>query len=146
MKDLPLRVACYWILHDIKTAPRCSNCGKELGPDSFMNMKAGYHLNCSMMCARQSAHAREKYKSTCQAKYGKGITNVSQVAEVKQKKIESSLRKYNTENVAQAEEVKQKTRATCLKKYDATSSIGSKAMHKKSEDTCVKRYGVKSYS
>lgn len=58
MKDLPLRVACYWIVNDIKTAPRCSNCGKELGPDSFMNIKAGYHLNCSMLCARQSEHAK----------------------------------------------------------------------------------------
>jgi G:T-mismatch repair DNA endonuclease (very short patch repair protein) len=69
----------------------------------------------SSLCKRK----KEKYLQTVQQKYGKHITNISQVESVKQKKIQKALEVYGVENVFQSEEIKKKSRQTCKKKYGA---------------------------
>lgn len=42
---------------------------------------------------------RAKYRATCEQKYGKGITNVSQAEEVKQLKAETFISHYGVDNI-----------------------------------------------
>lgn len=55
-------------------------------------------------------------------KYGKGITNVSQIDFVKEKRRKTNLINWKTENVFQNEEIKHKISNTIKEKYDVNSS------------------------
>lgn len=68
----------------------------------------------------------ELRKQTNLKKYG--VTNVSQLQEVKDKKEQKSLERYGVENPAQSKEVYNRIKETCLKKYgvESTNSLPSK--------------------
>ena len=68
----------------------------------------------------------ELRKKTLQQKYG--VTNISQLKEIKDKKKQTTLKNYGVENPAQSSEIKNKMKETCLKKYgvESTNSLPSK--------------------
>lgn len=79
-------------------------------------------------------------KRTTLQKYG--AENVSQLVEVKQKKIQTTLEHYGTENPAQAQEVKEKAKKTCLERYGVESTNSLQEKKEKIKQTFLKRYNV----
>ena len=68
----------------------------------------------------------ELRKKTLQQKYG--VTNISQLKEIKDKKKQTTLKNYGVENPTQSKEVYNRIKETCLKKYgvESTNSLPSK--------------------
>ena len=77
-------------------------------------------------CAKICNCNPEKIKIVCQQKYG--VTNISQLKEIKDKKKQTTLKNYGVENPAQSKEVYNRIKETCLKKYgvESTNSLPSK--------------------
>lgn len=65
----------------------------------------------------------KKIQSTLQEKYN--INNISQLPEIKDKKIKKSLEKYGVDNISKSPEIKEKKRQTLLEKtgYDHPQKI-----------------------
>lgn len=105
----------------------------------------------------------ELRKKTLQQKYG--VTNISQLKEIKDKKKQTTLKNYGVENPAQSSEIKNKMKETCLEKYgvESTNSLSSKKdkikrtiqekygvenimqvfnVQEKQKQTCMEKYGV----
>ena len=95
----------------------CDICGKEA------EICYGDVIKCNkenelITCGSNSCK-NKKYKNTCTKKYGKGITNVFQSEEVKEKSKQTWQKNYGEGiiNPFQAESVKEKSKQTLQEKY-----------------------------
>ena len=75
-------------------------------------------------------------KETFKQKYG--VENISQLAEIKEKKKETAKRLYNTDTYFKTEEFKKKAKAIRLSKYGDENYNN----RKKAQISCIERYGV----
>ena len=82
----------------------------------------------------------ELRKKTLQQKYG--VTNISQLKEIKDKKKQTTLKNYGVENPAQSSEIKNKMKETCLEKYGVESTNSLPDKKDKIKKTIQERYGV----
>lgn len=82
----------------------------------------------------------ENYKKQIQEKYG--VENVSQLEEIKKKKIESSLKNYGVENPFQNKEIQEKYKDSMLERYGVDHPTKSDAIMKKFYDTLMTKYGT----
>ena len=64
-----------------------------------------------------SPEIRDKVKKTFESKYGKGVTNCSQVPEIQEKRVHTFLDKYGVNNAGQIPEVKEKVKNTIKENY-----------------------------
>lgn len=64
-----------------------------------------------------SKEIRNKFKLSLEKKYGKGITNPSQIPEAKEKRKQTFQNKYGVDNAGQIPEVKEKVIETSLKHF-----------------------------
>ncbi len=92
-------------------------CGKQT---NFYRLKTGYLKYCSEKCAQNSE-------------------------ELKEKKIQTSLKNFGVEYTMQSKKIQEKTKETCLERYGGIG-FASNELAKKSRDTILDKYGVKSYS
>lgn len=112
---------------------------------------------CKECCKKNKS---EKIKRTCTIRYG--VSNPSCIQEIKDKKEETSMKKYGM-HPRKTDEVKEKYKQTCLAKYNVDNPskaatvkdkiketfieiYGGHPMHnatimKKVKDTCFERYG-----
>lgn len=82
----------------------------------------------------------ENHKKQIQEKYG--VDNVSQLEEIKKKKIESSLKNYGVENPFQNEKIQDKYKDSMLERYGVDHPTKSDAIMKKFYDTLMTKYGT----
>ena len=82
----------------------------------------------------------ELRKKTLQQKYG--VTNISQLKEIKDKKKQTTLKNYGVENPAQSSEIKNKMKETCLEKYGVESTNSLPDKKDKIKKTIQEKYGV----
>lgn len=114
----------------------CPICGKSFMMDSRQLKKHKEGIAKAITCGRKCASAFVNLV------YG----NPSTRPEVKEKKKQSSLKKYGVENVFQAKEIKQKSKETNLRKRGVEYAMQSPEVRKKSKDTNLKKYGVEHVS
>ena len=128
----------------------CEICGKTV------NTSRSYLLdgkNVCRSCQLTASHIKkygslEAYREskrlatekTCQERYG--TTNVSQVKEVQDKKVQTSLERYGTESPNQAQVVKDKKRGSSLEHYGTEYTLQAKEVRDKIKETSLSRYGV----
>jgi len=82
----------------------------------------------------------EKSKLACIRKYG--VSNVSKVKEIKDKKLQTCLQNYGVKNPSQSKEIKEKIKETCLERYDNEHWFQNSDIKEKIEKTMLERYGV----
>ena len=82
----------------------CDICGKESEMWYSAVVKCN-EKNELITCTSKSC-TNKKRKDTCIKKYGKGIINVFQAEEVKEKTKQTNLKNWGVEYASQAEEVK----------------------------------------
>lgn len=75
----------------------------------------------------------------------KEVSNISQLKEVKEKKIQTNLKNWGTVNVFQNEEIKKKCRNTCVKKYGVNNFTKTDEYIRKTKSTNNKKYGSDYY-
>jgi len=167
------------IKYNIQTRPVCRYCGKEV-KFYFNRSKNTYAFSkhCSYSCSAKNPETfelkcktkelhfgdknynnREKYKLTCQAKFGEGITNAFQATEIKEKckntkldkygdafynnpdKVkETNLRRIGVEMPFQSPIILQKCRNKCLEKFGVDNPAKSDIIKEKTKLTNIKRY------
>lgn len=149
--------AIYLIYNDIAAAPRCV-CGNRLELKSFT---AGYRKFCSCRCSSHSDSTISARRQTCLNKYG--VESVSQSAEIKQKIVDTNIKKrghaYPMSDPAvlalrdhtnqsrfggrapmSSSVVKQKVKQTNCQKYGGTSPMASRLVYNKSRITQIQNW------
>ena len=135
-------------------------CGEKT---RFISFSKGYSKYCGYKCSSNSKYVRDKYKKTCNDKYG--YNNPSKSLDIKKKKentflekygvksylqtesVKSIIReKYNVDNVFESDIIKDKIRKTNLVKYGVEFSILNKEIKEKSIEKIRERYGFDSFS
>ena len=112
---------------------KCDICGeeKEIKNSTYnLNRDRNNNLYCCLKCRtiRSKGTILEKY----------GVENISQVKEIKEKKIETNLRNWGVENVFQSEKIKEISKNTKKEKYDDENFTN----REKSKKTCFENNGV----
>jgi len=135
-------------------------CGSNT---KFISFTKGYLKFCSYKCSSNDIEVREKYKKTCEDKYG--VSNVSKNNIIKLKKeatcIEkygfstylqtnnvkkSIIEKYGVDNPFKLKIVQENIKKKNLEKYGFECSLLNNDIKKKSIETNIKKYGVDHFS
>lgn len=104
----------YCLLNNLKEKPKCNICNeKEL---RFINSEKGYSKYCSTKCLSNSS-------------------------EIKQKRIDTNIKKYGVKNPAQSNEIKQKIKNTFIENYGVDNPNKIKEIRNKIKETNQERYG-----
>lgn len=111
----------YCVMYDIKSAPVCS-CGKRV---EFERYGRGYRKFCSYNCSANSTLTQANRIKTTVSRYG--VTHISKIDAVKQKKSKTMISNYGVSFNFQREMVKKKLA------LDETKS--------KQRSTVIVRYG-----
>ena len=82
----------------------------------------------------------EKCKKTIKQRYN--VDNISQLDNIKNKKIQTCLKHFNVQHPMQSDIIKSKSKQTCIKKYGVDHCQKSNIIKEKSKQTCLKKYGV----
>ena len=90
---------------------------------------------CKECCKKNKS---EKIKRTCIDRYG--VSNPSCIQEIKDKKEETSMKKYGM-HPRKTDEVKEKCKQTCLAKYNVDNPSKAATIKEKTKETCFERYG-----
>jgi len=75
----------------------------------------------------------DQHKQTCIEKYG--VSNVSQIKEVREKKIITILKNFGVSNPMKSESIKNKAKKTNLKRYGCTNPMQNEGIIKKGHET-----------
>lgn len=148
------------IAEDIST-----KVGKSVSRAAIKKIIDFYHLELTPEQQKQKQLLRAKVTaSNLQQKYGKEITNVFQLSNIKQKAAETKtqrygnatynnmeknkqtcLEKYGVESYSATTEYKEKVKQTNLQKFGTTAPAQNKEVMAKMKATCLERYGVDNY-
>lgn len=86
----------------------------------------------------------DKYKGTCLKKYG--VENVSQIEEVKNKKINTFMENYGVSTNLQAPLIRKKIKEGWLEKFGTEFPQQNEKVKEKQKQTVIKNYGVDNFS
>lgn len=81
----------------------------------------------------KSPKGLKAYEDAIEKKYGKGIRNISQVASVKQKKIDTCQKNFGVDYPQQSPIVQKKTQEKCIQKYGYANAIQSPEVRRKAK-------------
>lgn len=159
IKDLPGKKFSEKIYIYFKGPGKCVVCGR---PTMFKSIVEGYCECCSPECAVKNPNRLVKIHNTCLERYG--VTNPSQLEDIKKKKkntftshygdtspiqLESTKNtikeRYGTENVSQLEDIKEKKKDTLTKHY-GSYEVAKQEMYRSSAITKKERYGDSNYN
>lgn len=129
VKDLPID-------SHVKIHVSCDCCGDVVLP-TYQAYNAKIKKYGDYVCRKcENTHQ----KRTVNKKYG--VDNISQIPEVKNKKVQSSLLNFGTENVAQNKEVLSKIKQTNISRYGKPSFTQTELYADKRMDTIIEKYGT----
>ena len=117
----------------------CDVCGKER-ETKYCRVAGNNEENKLITCGSNSCK-NKKYKNTCTKKYGKGITNVFQAEEVKEKIKQTNLEHHGCENVMQNKEIQDKIKNTNLERHGCEYAMQNEEIRNKAKATCQEKYG-----
>lgn len=135
----------------IKDIPKFEESSKKLKIDCFCdycgilfqrtisNLERSYKHLKKDSCDNKEC-VQKKKKEIFNLKYG--CDNPFQSKEVKQKIIDSNLKKYGVVNPAQNENIRNKQKKTCLEKYGAENPFQSETVKEKIKEKNLLLYGV----
>ena len=118
----------------------CDICGKE--SEMWYRTVVECNKKNELITCGSNFCINKKREDTCTKKYGKGITNVFQAEEVKEKIKQTNLEHHGCEYPMQNEEIQNKSKTTCQEKYGGNSAMCSEEIQNKSKTTCLLHWGV----
>ena len=81
----------------------------------------------------KSKVGQKAYEDAIEKKYGKGIRNISQAEEVKQKKVKTCQKNFGVDYPQQSPSVQKKTQQTCLQKYGYEKAMQNPDIRRKAK-------------
>ena len=130
-----IKETIYRLANNIKEHPKCPICGNKI---NFVNTNKGYNIGCSQSCINKITYENQKQKLIKQY----GVTNISQLPEIKEKIKQTFLNNYGVNNPNKVKEVRDKIKNTCLKKYGVTHHWKLDDIKEKRHQTWLNKYGV----
>lgn len=129
-----------WYFLGIKDFPKCEICGninkQELKWSTHTkNMLARF---CSKKC--YNLYLAKLRKQTCIEKYG--VTNISQLQSVKDKKKDTCLEHYGSDNPSKVQEIQNKKIQTNIERYGFKSAMHNDQIKLKLKESFIKKYGA----
>lgn len=129
-----------WYFLGIKDFPKCEICGninkRELKwSTNTKNMLAKF---CSKKC--YYLYLAKLRKQTCIEKYG--VSNISQLQSVKDKKKETCLEHYGSDNPSKVQEIQDKKIQTNIERYGFKSAMHNDQIKLKLKESFIKKYGT----
>lgn len=135
-------------------------CGKET---SFTNFKTGYRQYCSTKCVATDKNIQDARHKTSIERYGSktfnnpdkrretfkskyGVDNISQLQDIKDRKIKTCLSNFGVDSPLKNESIKKKVRDTMFDRYGYFSALQILEFQNKRQTTCLEKYGKSSYS
>ena len=88
-----------------------------------------YGVDNNMKCEK----GLKEYEDAIEKKYGKGIRNISQAENVKQKKIKTCQQNFSVDWPMQSNDVKNKSQLKCIQKYGFPYAIQNPEIHRKTK-------------
>jgi hypothetical protein len=93
---------------------------------------------CCSENAKRCPANKEKSKQTVKLKYG--VDNISQIASIKQQKIDTCMENYGASNPLKSNEIKEKRVKTNIRKYSVKNPSQSAAVNTKRNNTFLEKY------
>ena len=134
INGLTINEKIYMFYNNMSDRPVCKTCG---GPVKFFSYLKGFGQHCCAKCTQADKNVRDKYKQSCQDKYGDNWTEHIATIGKKTKK-----ERYGDENYNNINKMKQ----TCLERYGVDNAMKFKEIQDKGKQTCLERYGVEYYT
>jgi G:T-mismatch repair DNA endonuclease (very short patch repair protein) len=145
---------------NLKKEGNCLTCGKKT---KFINMGLGYCTFCSNKCIMLNKNIIIKIQNTKKQRYGSkgfnnriksqnttldryGVSNVSQLEEVKNKKAQTCIKHFGVKSMLMCKEGQDKYKKTMIEKYGVDHNFKVKEIRDKRDDTLEKRYGERHIS
>lgn len=126
-----------WILKKGLKIAKCKECGKNTKYNKDVNE---FREFCSSVCVSRNREIKTKKEETCLKRYNKRHT--FQVKEFKQKSRKTCQEKYGFVNHTRTEEFHRKRKSTCLKKYGTEFSFQNEEVKRKWRENNQNKYGV----
>lgn len=117
----------------LDSVPLCPTCGQRI--EEFWRREY-----CSQKCGFASPLRGERLRNTLREKYG--VDNISQLQEIKDKKIETCRKNFGCDHPMQSKEILDKAVATTIKVYGVDRPSKSEIVKQHAIETNIKRYGV----
>jgi very-short-patch-repair endonuclease len=119
---------------------RCLECGALT---KFKNIYEGYRDFCSLACTRKNKHLNDKRVDSTKNTLltSKGVTNVMQLPEVKQKVSETTQERYGCSWYVQTDKFKHEAGVTNNENYGVTYPAQHQSVLQKIRNTVVQKYG-----
>ncbi len=129
----------YYVMNGFREIVKCENCGQPMFKNA-RDLSVGVSPNCSKECAGRNKRTRERYRRTCNERFG--CDNAFQSEGVKEKSRETMVERYGVEYTTQSEELLGKCRKTCLGHFGVDHQWKSDDVKSKSKETMLSRYGT----
>lgn len=133
VNGLTINEKIYMFYNNMLERPVCKTCGN---PVKFFSYLKGFGQHCCAKCTQADKNVRDKYKKSCQDKYGDNWAERIAIVGKKTKK-----ERYGDENYNNMDKMKR----TCLEKYGFDNAMKSKEIQEKGKQTCLEKYGVENY-
>ena len=136
-QDVTCRERLYCIMHSVVEVPLCRNCGKRM---TFNHQKNRFNEFCQnkvgASCGMSTTELKSQIKHTIQLRYG--VDNPQQNANVKQKRVDTTVERYGVESVAQLDKHRSRLRDYVVENRDDVNA--------KRTATMQERYGRNTYA
>lgn len=106
----------------------------------WSTIKSAYPVYCSSICGGTAPETKEKFKITCQQRYG--VDAPMQSAMLVQKYKDSVYETWGVDSFSKTDLFKEKTKKTCNEQYGVNNPMHVTAFKQKRIDTCNDLYGV----
>jgi len=121
----------------IEDLPKCKTCGKTITYEASIKINNGYREYCSCKCRSNNKEVKQKTINTCIKKYG--TSNVFSNNEIKDKIKNTCQIKYGVDHIGKHNESHIKQKEIMLEKYGVVSMVLSPISRNKNKITQLSR-------
>ena len=116
---------------------KCGTCNNKT---KFWNFKKGFKSYCSIACVSKNPLVKQKKIDSSFKKYG--VENPNQSRIVREKTKKTNIKRYGGKTPSSFKKVRDKIHETNLKKYGVVNPFQSEEIKKKIKNSNLKKYGV----
>ena len=140
IEDLPFKQKIWHWVNNYSNFYTCS-CGKKTSFNT--NWLDGYRSYCSPKCAQNNNISKERRKETTLKKYG--VDNISKLESIKEKTKKTNLEKYGYVSSFQNEDVKNKWKQSIFDKYGVDHYFKTDEFKNKSKIKSIEKWGTEHF-
>lgn len=131
------------VWHWVNNNPSYITCKCGSKTSFNKNWLYGYRKSCSAKCSQLEQNTKDKRKQTTLKKYG--VDNIAKLKEIKEKTTKTNLEKWGHKSTFQNIEVRNKWKKTILNKYGVEHYFKTDDFKIKSKKTNLEKWGTEHF-